>query len=1129
MRFSSLIALSILFGANVSGQTLEKSVLSEGNWYKIGVVKTGMHTLTYADLTSAGIDVSEINPRNLALFGNGGGMLPQQNSYPRPRDLRQNGIIVSGEEDGHFDANDKIIFYGEGPHIWNYDDATGTFNYSLHLYTDTNFYFLRTDFPDQGKRIQEAAELPEGNIAHSFPERIHYEKEINNFIHSGRFWYGDLIESATSKTFTFPVTDLASDSVEIEISLVGRSYANSSCKVYAGETMIDEIVFDTYGSFYFSPVADFDTRRYKVHKSLVKDGQLLITLESDRKGAAADAYISFSVDYIDVFYQKTLHLNNSQVLFRSFNQPEGGAVTFKYPSADGEAVIAEIGEDGQLAKCKLKSEGEYFTFTSEGKKEFVAFKGDNHYSPVSLKKIGNQNLHGSQEIPHLIIVTHPDFLTQAQKLADHRRSADNLNVLVATTEQVYNEFSSGKQDVSAIRDLAKYYFDLNNGKDSLKYLLLLGEGSFNYKTLDPAGRTFVPVYQSRESTHPLRSFASDDFYAFMEDYEGYWDENSSGNSSMDIGVGRLPVRDVTEAENVVRKIIGYGTESARGNWSNKVTFIADDNDANLHLNDSEKHINVVDKKYPQLQYQKVYLDYFEQLPASLPGGERSRQFTDELKRVIDNGTLFVNFVGHGGPPSLGNERLLEKETVDKWDNKILPLFVTATCKFALVDQPELFSLGRYMVLKEHGGGIGIISGTRAAYSSANFSLNSALMRFAFDPYNRMGDVMRLTKNSSFSDVYNRHFTYIGDPSLRLDLPLYTAQINSVTKNGEVISDTLNALSRITISGDITDREGNPLSDFNGTATIELLDKEDYEVTRGKANAEENPGPPKTYKVRKNVISKITTTVVNGSFETILVLPLSFSDDSVAAAKFVVHAYSTDGNRQAAGATLRYFTGGVDSNAVADNKGPEIFVYLDDETFTDGDTTSPDPTLLANLYDENGINQSTKNSDHLIISVLNNDSTLVMNNFYNTTSEDFRNGKVKFRFTDLPQGGYVLNLQASDTYHNRSSRQIRFYVIDTYTSVVLPFEDFASEYLAYPNPFREEVSLTDIKSKSALGGLEIYNMAGVLIRTVSVNEGAQEVKWDGTDAHGVKVDKGVYICRVINFKGNKGKSVLVIMQ
>src|SRR6202008_673929 len=123
--------------------------------------------------------------------------------------------------------------------------------------------------------------------------------------------------------------------------------------------------------------------------------------------------------------------------------------------------------------------------------------------------VSNQNLRGLGSVT-MIVVTNPEFRSEAERLASHRQSHNGWSSVVVTPEEIYNEFSSGRQDVSAIRDFVKLVYDKN--PNTLKAVLIVGKGSYDYKDRMPNNTNFVPTYESRNSLAPLETYSSDDYF-----------------------------------------------------------------------------------------------------------------------------------------------------------------------------------------------------------------------------------------------------------------------------------------------------------------------------------------------------------------------------------------------------------------------------------------------------------------------------------------------------------------------------------------------------------------------------------------------------------------------------------------
>ena len=135
------------------------SVLSAGRWYKIAVAKTGINRITFSDLQAMGINPGSIDIAKIRLYGNGSGMLSEINSAPRFDDLREIAVLVDDGGDGHFDAADYILFYGEGADKWTFEGFNRYFSHQRNLYSDSTYYFLNFD-QGQGRRVQQLQTLP---------------------------------------------------------------------------------------------------------------------------------------------------------------------------------------------------------------------------------------------------------------------------------------------------------------------------------------------------------------------------------------------------------------------------------------------------------------------------------------------------------------------------------------------------------------------------------------------------------------------------------------------------------------------------------------------------------------------------------------------------------------------------------------------------------------------------------------------------------------------------------------------------------------------------------------------------------------------------------------------------------
>ncbi|MDZ7635752.1 MAG: type IX secretion system sortase PorU [Bacteroidales bacterium] len=465
----------------------------------------------------------------------------------------------------------------------------------------------------------------------------------------------------------------------------------------------------------------------------------------------------------------------------------------------------------------------------------MAFAVDHARQPVrTVTAVPSQDLH-SIAPADMIIVTHPLFEDHARQLAGLHLDDDGTSSVIVTPEQIYNEFSGGIPDAVAIRNFVKMVRDRGvTGGTTLKYLLLFGDGSYENKTAPPLNSSYIPTWQSVNSHVGVLSFTSDDFYGLLDEGEG------EADGYLDIGIGRLPAADTASAGIMLRKIRSYLRSSGMGSWRNVLCLVADDEDSNLHMLDAEGLSAAAANAAPPVTTQKIYLDAYRQV-TSVTGDS----YPDAARAIDDRmaaGCLIMNYVGHGNESGLAHERVIRTDNINSWKNKnMLPLFITATCEFSRFDDADMnqatgaiaakTSAGEMVLLNPDGGGIALMSTTRVVYSAPNYTLNRKIYDYAFSTAPdgrsmRLGDIIRLAKVSSGTGMNKRNFLLLGDPALRLAWPVegkvVTDSINGVSV--DFATDTLKALSLITISGHLEDTDGNILSNFNGTVEPAVYDK-----------------------------------------------------------------------------------------------------------------------------------------------------------------------------------------------------------------------------------------------------------------------------------------------------------------
>lgn len=1096
-------------GAMLKCTYASQSVLATGNWFKFSVQNTGIYRITYNDLVSAGLNPAAINPKNLRLYGNGGGMLPEPNAEARIDDLIENAIVVVGEDDGVFNTQDYVLFFGQSPHQWKYAPGSANFEHLHNIYSDHNYYFLTADL-GPGKRVglQPNASQPANYVVSVFNAYLVHDQNLRNLMKSGRQWYGEEFDAILTRTFNFDFPNRVTDSAfSVRSNFAANSLQSTSFAFNINGTSAQASVPAVHSGFY-PPIA----RDASLARTLVSNqANIEIKLTFNKSAFPSKGWLN----YIWVHALRQLRMSGDQMTFRSLASVAPGRVSeFRIGNANAALQLWDVSDPANVGRVDAALQGNELVFklSSDFLREFIVFDPAKPVSVQFVEKVPNQNLH-SASVPDMLIVTHPLFLTEANRLADFHNATSGLEVLVATTPQIYNEFSSGKQDVSAIRDFAKMLYDRDSEPHKFKYLLLFGDASYDlkdYKDRVSVNTNFVPGWMSNESLDPVQSYITDDYYGFLDLSEG-----GSGTNILDLGIGRLPAGTLAEATAMVNKIIHYSenVELVMGDWRNYICLIADDEDNNTHKRDAEILSKAIDTLFDVFNQSKIYLDAYPQV--SVPGGKRYPQVNADINKRVQQGALIVNYIGHGGVLGLAHERVLEIVDIKNWTNyDRLPVFITATCEFAYFDDPTHTSPGELILLNPNGGGIALYTTTRPTYASYNFPLNQRLFENSFKringEYPRMGDIMRLSKQNSGNDTNARKFVLLGDPALKMALPTFRVNTTHVNETDlSVLTPILKALSLVTVKGNISDINGSIISDFNGELIPIMFDKAQKIITL--AN---DGGEPYSFMSQQNIIYKGKVSVVAGHFDFSFMVP---KDIAYAMGSGKISYYATDGQRDAHGADRRIIIGGFNETAAVDLAGPTIELFMNNEKFKPGGITDQNPILLAKVSDESGINTTGIGIGHDITAILNNqsDKVYLLNDFYQTDLDTYQSGTIRYPFYNLPDGRHSLRLKVWDIYNNASEGFIEF-VVASSGAIAL------REVLNYPNPFRDRTQFV-IEHNQAGEIIDyeiyIYSLDGRIRKTMKEtirtgNYRSEIFTWDGRGDNGQMLEGGTYVYRII---------------
>ncbi len=1116
-------------GIYANTPVLGNSVLAQGIWFKIPTVSRGIHKIDYSLLRTLGYTPEQVNPNHIHIFGNGGLILPQANSTPRIQDLRQNSVWVRGGNDGVFNQGDEILFFATGTLSEVPNLNTLTFSRVRNIYSDTAYYFLTVNPNLASKSIQTrtVTGTPTAEI-NTFNYYELSEKELVNRIGSGREWYGEFMGLGQAFNFDFIRPGIRSDiaatvniaafaNLQLNQTINGQS---TSFQVKINERDQAPIVIPAMRKIDYGTEGVNGSRLYTVQPAA--GGSVFVQVTYDRAGyTEAQGFLN----YIELNAVRDLQVYNNETYFRSFNSLGKPFVNYSISNASEGTQVWDVTNFADPTSYNLTQTSGGFGFlapAADTLRSFIAFNPVAARQITSAKRVTNQDLRG-QEVPDMLIVTPSTHYAVALDWAKYRQTKSGIRVLVATTEQIYNEFSSGAQDLSAIRDAARYFYTKNKSK--FKYLFLFGDGSFDYKNRIPNNTNLVPIFESVESLNPINSYSSDDYFGFMDLNEGRWTE--SDFDVMDIAVGRITAKTAQEAATIFAKLRSYEDPKSLGQWRNRVSFVSDNGDMCAHMSDANFVAQQVQNNYPDVTVGKIYLGSYPLV--NTPSGRVSPAARTAVNEAVNKGSLVLNYSGHGNEQSWTAERILNLESMATWRNpENLTIMAALTCDFGRYDDPARPSGAEFALGMPNAGAVACIAAARPVFNTFNRDLNSVFMRELFKKVNGLprsiGEVFKDTKNQSIVQsgfgAGNRNFALLGDPSMIPAVPAQDVVLTSI--NNKAFSatrgDTLSGLELINLTGEIRLPDGSINTNFNGTLYTTVADKENSNTY----NDFDDGGRawPCRYTVRNNFIYNGTARVTNGRFNFSFMVPADISY-AMGPGSIVFYASHESQMLDANGAATGITVGGVNPLAPGDDRSPIVRAFINDTTFKNGDYVSSTPRLIGFLSDESGINLSTSGIGHEITAELKKLETevFILNENYVAAANDFTKGSVNWQFSELQPGSYSVTLKAWDSYNNPGETTIAFKVAD-------PNEVVISDAGVFPNPAVSGTSAYLILRHSATGrDLEIEaTLTDILGRNVytrnfSALNSTTELGRDKslelplTDSGGNSLDRGPYFVKI----------------
>jgi hypothetical protein len=1093
-----------------SSAVLQNSVLSSGTWFRFPVTEDGIYKLSGQELLAAGIPPST-DPSTIKIYGNGGYETALSVTAPVVDDLLENAMSVNdGGTVGQLDAGDYILFYGKTTRGWSYNPATKSFSHYINRYADVNYYWL-TYGNGASKKMSQVASMtdPSAYQPQTVAGKIFREDDKVNLISSGVEWLGQPFNVGDQITYVHQLSGL---DVTQPVSYKFRVGARSSG--------FSTFAFDEHTQRLTSvglPGTDFGTYDNKLSAATATalqvpaftDGRTQLKFSFSSTSSSSNGYI----DWYEVMYARFLQAQNNQFGFHTYDT----SVALRYDVSgftNGQLTVFDVTRfDSVVQIINPRVSGDTCSFQLAGgsvRELYVVAEGG-YKTPAGLTRMANQNLHGDTTQASFIIITHPDFISAAQRLKSHREQpTDNfLATKIVDVTKIYNEFGGGLLSPAAIRNYLRYVND--HWQTPPKYVLLFGDGHHDYKNILTPTTNWVPPWETQESFRPLSSYAVDDDYVIF----------NSGNR-VGVGLGRLAPRSLSEANTMVDKIIEYETNPVVDPWKVRLTYVADDGPAGagernnlfIHTNDAEQISQIAPALFEK---RKIYLYDYPTIFTS--AGRRKPDVNLAIVNQMNQGTVVLNFNGHGNPRVWTHEQVFVRETdFAGLSNKGKYFFlVAATCNYSHFDMLNDQSGGEILVAMPNAGAIAIFSATRPVFQGANFVLNSALDNRIFETgpagnviSERLGDAVYAIKQV-YNSENDRKFFLLGDPTLRLAFPKKFASIDSINNLAGTQVGQLQALSTAIVKASVHDSTVNDHSNFNGTSQLAVYDANRVvqfqdSLLLGTTWYKETF----SYAATGSTLFRGEQSVANGSITASFVVPkdISYGNDFGRMTLYLWNA-SSDG----AGSTTNFRVGGTDTSAVQDQRGPKILLYIDGRGFRPGDVVSPMPVLIADLFDSSGINTSGGGVGHRLEAWLDdNAQSIDLSDYYKGKTDTYREGTVQYSLGSLPQGTHKLRLRAWDTYNNSSTEETAF---DVLTSTGLRL----SNVFNFPNPMQSTTVFTFEQNQLSSIDVEvkIYTVAGRLIQSLkktSVSDSFVQIPWDGRDKDGDLPANGVYLYKII---------------
>ncbi len=1061
---------------------------------RIAVTETGLYQVTGSSLAGSAIVGQPLS--RIKLFGNGGGLLPKNPDTPTDATLIENAVRIEDlSGNGVFDAEDRILFFGKGLKGADYCDETYLNGLAHHSpFAVENVYFLGADpAGTDGLRMQSIPTTGTGTAVSRTWNRQYRDQDA--FIYatglqteSGLVWMMSTIGPQQERTFSLNLEGAVGTAGFFRADMESVGYVGQNFNIYIGNTRIDSLHFTT--APFTIPVA----------AGVLAPGDNVVRLQN-----ASSATVH--VNYVEVEYERELSAPSGTLTF--FAPEQTGSFRYVVGNLESSAMILDISDPlhPRLAAGNTIVDSSY----ESAPREYFAVRSDLIRSPVFrgtkiLPDLDYTSLRSASNPGGIILLTFDDWYDalDSLKLFHETYREEPLPAVRVRIGDVFDEFGWGVRDPVAIRNFLKYaYYNWHgpSGTDTLKYVLFVGDGDYDYRNIESqADANWMPPWE-------YNSECTDDFFSLF----------TNASDLPWLLTGRWPLQSRGEVEAAVSKTIAYANSPLYTPWKNTATFTADDEYKNgcdasgepLHTIQAENLINSVLPEY--FTFKKIYEIFYPM--KNTTGGTIKPDATRDLLEAINRGTLIVNYAGHGNEHVWTDEQLF---VMDR-DNRLLenyrmwPLFLAATCSWGGFDKPLSRCYPEVLLTDVRSGSIASVAATRFTFSGSNDVITNAfygeLFRQGINSRRSFGRGMLVAKatRATNADLYH----VFGDPVLRLATPEYFARVTSA-------DDSLRALSLYHLSGEILREAGGPVwSDFNGVVEVRVFDTEDstaYYWCGNTASAPYYIGLP------GNAIFRGTATVVDGLFDVTFRVPrdVRYGGNNAKISLYYFGKSETETDSADGIGIREHIPIATQASIESDSIPPQITFWLESPSFRAGDLVSASPKLHVDIYDSSGINLSGE-VGHKVTVRIDDAQAEDLTAFFNYDLDSHTAGQLEKVIGPLTEGEHRLTIEAWDSFNNLNQISQTFrvgpsgeagYAIRDVYNWPNPMSDltYFTYYLTQDDTRRVSLKIF------TLSGKLVYEMDGLGTSGPAFNSNSDR-PWDGRDREGHMLANGVYFYRI----------------